>query len=135
MKAELILIENEADYLEARALVDRLIGSGDETDVIRLRAQAKLVEEHEQSRWPRKTPSIPQLLTYLMDQHGLMRGDLIPFLGTASRVSEVLNGKAGLSMTMVRRLRARFGVSADLLIPAGDGGPRRRTTTSRKAAA
>jgi len=59
-----------------------------------------------------------------MDQHGLTRTDLVPLLGTASRVSEVMTGKSGLSMTMIRRLRDRFGISADLLIPAG-GGDRR----------
>ncbi|MGC2499743.1 MAG: hypothetical protein WA374_18505, partial [Acidobacteriaceae bacterium] len=53
----------------------------------------------------------------LMDQHGLSRGDLIPLLGTASRVSEVLTGKRELSMTMVRKLRKRFHIPADLLIP------------------
>jgi HTH-type transcriptional regulator/antitoxin HigA len=41
----------------------------------------------------------------------------VPILGTASRVSEVLRGKKGLSMAMVQRLRARFRVPADLLIP------------------
>jgi antitoxin component HigA of HigAB toxin-antitoxin module len=40
----------------------------------------------------------------------------------SGRVSEVLNGKTGLSMTMVRRLRERFGISADLLIPRGAPG-------------
>jgi len=29
----------------------------------------------------------------------------------------VLSGKKGLSMTMVQRLRARFGVPADVLLP------------------
>jgi HTH-type transcriptional regulator / antitoxin HigA len=53
----------------------------------------------------------------LMDQHGLSRADMVPILGTASRVSEVLSGKKGLSMTMVQRLRARFGVPADVLLP------------------
>jgi HTH-type transcriptional regulator / antitoxin HigA len=57
---------------------------------------------------------------YLMDQHGMTRADLVPLLGGAARVSEVLNGKTGLSMTMVRRLRERFGISADLLIPRGE---------------
>jgi HTH-type transcriptional regulator/antitoxin HigA len=52
-----------------------------------------------------------------MDQHGLSRADLIPLLGTASRVSEVLTGKRELSMSMVRKLRERFHISADLLIP------------------
>ncbi|HEX3674381.1 MAG TPA: helix-turn-helix domain-containing protein [Rhizomicrobium sp.] len=51
-----------------------------------------------------------------MDQHGMTRADLAPLLGTASRVSEVLSGKRELSMTMVKNLRARFHVSADLLI-------------------
>jgi HTH-type transcriptional regulator/antitoxin HigA len=52
-----------------------------------------------------------------MDQHGLTRADMVPVLGTPSRVSEVLRGKKGLSMAMVQRLRARFHVSADLLLP------------------
>ena len=52
-----------------------------------------------------------------MDQHDLSRADLIPLLGTASRVSEVLNGKRELSMSMVRKFRERFQISADLLIP------------------
>jgi HTH-type transcriptional regulator/antitoxin HigA len=52
-----------------------------------------------------------------MDQHGLSRADLVPLLGTPSRVSEVLTGKRQLSMSMVRKLRERFQISAaDLLI-------------------
>lgn len=46
----------------------------------------------------------------------LSRADLVPLLGTASRVSEVLNGTRELSMTRVRKLRDRFQISADLLI-------------------
>jgi HTH-type transcriptional regulator / antitoxin HigA len=48
---------------------------------------------------------------------GLTRADMVPILGTPSRVSEVLRGKKGLSMAMVQRLRARFRVPADLLLP------------------
>ncbi len=40
--------------------------------------------------------------------------------------SEVLSGKCALSMTMVRRLRARFDISADLLIPAPPKARQRR---------
>jgi HTH-type transcriptional regulator / antitoxin HigA len=40
-----------------------------------------------------------------MEQHGLRRADMVPILGTPSRVSEVLAGKKGLSMAMVQRLR------------------------------
>ena len=80
-------------------------------------AQARLIEAYERVRWPRRAPSLPDLLKYLMDQHGLTRVDLVPILGTASRVSEVLNGKRELSMSMVRKLRDRFHIPADLLIP------------------
>lgn len=76
----------------------------------------RLIEAFERARWPTRAPSLPDLLTYLMEQHGLSRADLVPLLGTPSRVSEVLTGKRGLSMSMVRKLRERFHISADLLI-------------------
>jgi HTH-type transcriptional regulator/antitoxin HigA len=116
MKATLIIIENDNDHAQAKALIDELMGSEDAADRARVMAQARLIEAYERSRWPRRRPTLPDLLTYLMDQHGLSRADLVPLLGTASRVSEVLNGKRELSMSMVRKLRERFQISADLLI-------------------
>ncbi|TLY59274.1 MAG: XRE family transcriptional regulator, partial [Gammaproteobacteria bacterium] len=91
-------------------------GTSDPASQARMSAQARLVEAYERTRWPRRAPTLPDLLTYLMDQHRLSRADLVPLLGTASRVSEVLNGKRELSMSMVRKLRERFQISADLLI-------------------
>jgi len=117
MKATLIVIENDADHAEAKALVEKLMGSSEPADLARMTAQARLVEAYERTRWPRRWPSLPDLLTYLMEQHGLSRADLVPLLGTPSRVSEVMNGKRDLSMSMVRKLRDRFHVPADLLIP------------------
>ena len=117
MKATLIVIQNDADHGEAKALVGRLMQSDGEADRARSLAQARLIEAYEKTRWPRKRPALRDLLAYLMDQHGLTRADLIPILGTASRVSEVLSGKRELSMTMIKRLRDRFQVPADLLIP------------------
>jgi HTH-type transcriptional regulator / antitoxin HigA len=116
MKTTLIVIQNKADHADAKKLIEKLMGSSDSQDRARLAAQARLVEAYERTEWPRATPSLPVLLGYLMDQHGLSRADLVPLLGTASRVSEVLSGKRDLSMTMVRRLRERFHISADLLV-------------------
>jgi HTH-type transcriptional regulator/antitoxin HigA len=53
---------------------------------------------------------------------------MVPVLGTSSRVSEVLQGKKGLSMAMVQRLRARFNIPADLLLPPPKKAPRSRPT-------
>src|SRR5437016_14176928 len=116
MKATLIVIQNDADHAEAKALIERLMGTSDPASQARMSAQARLVEAYERTRWPRRAPTLPDLLTYLMDQHRLSRADLVPLLGTASRVSEVLNGKRELSMSMVRKLRERFQISSDLLI-------------------
>lgn len=82
--------------------------STDPSDQARLIAQARLIEAYELNRWPRRVPTLPELLSYLMDQHGLTRTDLAELLGTASRVSEVMTGKRELSMSMVRKLRDRF---------------------------
>ncbi|GFE87714.1 helix-turn-helix domain-containing protein [Steroidobacter agaridevorans] len=117
MKTTLIVIQNDTDHVRAKALIEKLMNSIDPADQARMMAQAYLTEAYERSRWPRRAPSLPDLLTYLMDQHGLSRADLIPLLGRASRVSEVLTGKRELSMTMVRKLRERFHIPADLLIP------------------
>jgi HTH-type transcriptional regulator/antitoxin HigA len=122
MKATLIVIENDADHTEAKKLVERLMESSDPADQARMTAQARLIEAYERSRWSRRMATLPQLLTYLMDQHDLTRADLIPLLGTASRVSEVLNGKRELSMSMIRKIRERFHVPADLLIPPAHSG-------------
>ena len=126
MDATLIVIENDAELARALALVDQLWTSDDPGDIARLRAQAQLIAAYEESKWPRRPARTADLIRYLMDQHGLTRADMVPILGTPSRVSEVLAGKKGLSMAMVQRLRARFHVPADLLLP-----PPRRPRASR----
>ena len=132
MDATLIVIDSDTELARARALVDRLWDSEDSADVARLQAQARLIAAYEESKWPRRSPSTAELIRHLMDQHGLTRAEMVPILGTPSRVSEVLAGKKELSMTMVQRLRERFRVPADLLIPP----PKRvRRATKRAAAA
>jgi HTH-type transcriptional regulator/antitoxin HigA len=130
MDATLVLIDSDAELARARALIERLWGSDDPADMARLRAQALLIAAHEESRWPRRPPGVADLIRHLMDQHGLSRADLVPILGTPGRVSEVLSGKKGLSMAMLQRLRARFHVPADLLLP-----PPNSTRAPKRAAA
>lgn len=117
MDATLIVIDSDAELTRAQALVAQLMASDNPNDIARLEAQARLISAYEQRKWPRRTPGTAEIIRYLMDQHGLTRADMVPILGTASRVSEVLRGKKGLSLTMVQRLRARFRVPADVLLP------------------
>ena len=127
MDATLILIDSAAELGRARALVERLWDSSNPADIARLAAQARLIEAYEDNKWPRRPASMAELIRHLMDQHGLSRADMIPILGTPSRVSEVLRGKKGLSMAMVQRLRARFHIPADLLLPPVKKLPARRS--------
>jgi HTH-type transcriptional regulator / antitoxin HigA len=129
MDATLIVIDCAAELARARTLVDRLWDSDGAADLARLRAQAYLIAAYEESRWPRRPPSTADLIRHLMDQHGLTRADMAPILGTPSRVSEVLRGKKALSMAMVQRLRARFHIPADVLLP-----PIKKTPVRRSAA-
>jgi HTH-type transcriptional regulator/antitoxin HigA len=133
MDVNVIVIDSDAELKRARTLVDKLMASDDPADLARLAAQARLIAAYEQTRWPRQTPRTADVIRYLMDQHGLSRADMVPILGSASRVSEVLSGKKGLSMTMVQRLRARFRVPADVLLPPV-GKAKARGKAKRKAA-
>jgi HTH-type transcriptional regulator/antitoxin HigA len=133
MDATVVLIDSDAELARARALVDRLWDSNDPADIARLEAQARLIAAYEEHKWPRQPASTAELIRHIMDQHGVTRADMVPILGTPSRVSEILRGKKGLSMAMVQRLRARFRVPADLLIPPPKKASARRLT--KRAAA
>ncbi|MFZ1964973.1 MAG: XRE family transcriptional regulator [Roseiarcus sp.] len=133
MDANLIVIDDDAELARARALVEALWDSGAPADIARLRAQALLIAAYEESRWPRRPLSPAELIRHLMDQHGVSRAEMAPILGTPSRVSEVLSGKKGLSLAMVQRLRARFPIPADLLLPP-PGRPGRAAAGKRAAA-
>lgn len=117
MEATLIVIDRDAELARARALVDRLMASDKPADLARLTAQARLIAAYEEEKWPARTPRPAGVIRYLMDQHGLTPADLVPLLGSAERVDDILRGRRQLTLSMVQRLRARFGVPADLLLP------------------
>jgi len=123
METTLIVIDNDAELARARALVDRLMTSDKPGDIARLAAQARLIAAYEEEKWPLRSPSPVEVIRYLMDQHGLKRADLVRLLGSAERVEDILRGRRHLTLAMVQRLRARFDVPADLLLP-----PARRAT-------
>jgi HTH-type transcriptional regulator/antitoxin HigA len=133
MDATLVVIDCEEELARARALVDRLMVSDDPANIARPQAQARLIAAYEHEKWPPRRPNTAAVIRHLMEQHGLTFADLVPLLGTTSRVSEVLHGHRELSLSMVQRLRARFHVPADLLLAPPTERPPRRT--AKRAAA
>lgn len=53
---------------------------------------------------------------FRMEQMGLERKDLEPFIGSCVRVSEVLNRRRGLSLKMIRALHEELGIPLEALI-------------------
>lgn len=113
------LIKTEQQHAEALARVNELMdkeltmGSqeADELEVLAL-----LIERYEQEAFPIDTPDPIEAITFRMEQLGLIKKDLIPFIGSASKVTEVLNGTRQLSINMIRRLSDGLKIPAQILI-------------------
>jgi HTH-type transcriptional regulator/antitoxin HigA len=83
----------------------------DELDVL-----ATLIEAYEDKRFPMDLPDPIDAIEFHIEQQGLSRKDLEPLIGSRARVAEVLNRRRGLSLAMVRRLNAKLGIPAEVLI-------------------
>jgi HTH-type transcriptional regulator / antitoxin HigA len=77
---------------------------------------ATLIDAYETERYPMDPPDPVEAIKFRMEQQGLSRRDLEEIIGTRTRIAEVLNRKRGLSISMIRRLHERLGISADVLI-------------------
>ena len=70
-----------------------------------------LVEEYEERTYPVAESTPVEMIRHLMEANDLRQKDLVDVFGTASIVSDVLNGKRDLAKEHIRRLSARFHVS------------------------
>jgi HTH-type transcriptional regulator/antitoxin HigA len=111
-------IRSEADYEAALKEIERLLNSQPGTpEADRMDVLVTLVEAYEDKHYPIPEPDDPVgVLEYYMESRGLSRSDLLPYLGSKERVSEILNRKRGLSLDMIRRLHAGLEIPADLLV-------------------
>ncbi len=110
-------IRNEADYDAALRRIDALMDAeagtpeGDELDVL-----TDLVEHYEEKHVPMGFPSPISAIEFRLEQAGLAPRDLIPFIGSRAKVSEVLSGKRPLTMPMARALHEHLGIPAEVLL-------------------
>ncbi|HEV2983165.1 MAG TPA: hypothetical protein VGX46_02200 [Vicinamibacterales bacterium] len=110
-------IRNDADYDAALVRIDALMNAepgtpeGEELDVL-----TDLVEHYEEKHVPMGFPSAIAAIEFRLEQAGLSPRELIPFIGSRAKVSEVLSGKRQLTMPMARALHEHFGIPADVLL-------------------
>jgi len=115
-------VRNKKDYADAleklSALMDAEEGTldADERDVLSI-----LIEKYEQEHFPIPKPSPVEAIKFRMEQAGLTQNELIPYIGSRSKVSEVLSGKKDLTLKMIRALHNHLGIPAEVLIrdPSG----------------
>ena len=111
-------IRTEEDYDAALARMDEIffadIGTteGDERDIL-----FDLIEAYEDKHYPIDPPSDPIVaIEFEMDQRGLSPSDLIPYIGSSRKVSEVLSRKRDITMPMARALHKHLGIPAETLL-------------------
>ena len=119
MKNRIKPIRNENDYEEALLLAEELVimdpaPNTDEAD--QLSIIATLIEGYEKSNFPLDIPSAIDAIKFRMDQLDLRPVDLVPYLGSASRVSEILSGKRSLTVDMINALSAGLGIPEKALL-------------------
>ena len=111
------IIKTKADYKEALARIEELFAAvpgtpeGDELELL-----TTLVELYEAKAFPIDLPDPLTAIRFRMEQQGLKPKDLVSFIGSPSKVSEVLSGQRSLSLSMIRNLVTGLEIPAEVLL-------------------
>jgi len=110
-------IKNKKDYDGALKRIESLMDAKrNSPDFDELEVLSILVEKYEDEHFPIKSPDPIESIKFRMEQMGLSQSDLVPVIGSRSKVSEVLSGKRSLSVRMIRALHESLKIPAEVLI-------------------
>lgn len=116
---EVKVIKNEKDYREALNAIEMLMANDpypESAEGEQLELLSTLVADYESKAFPSTLPDPVEAIRFRMEQADLKPADLVPFVGSKSRVSEVLSGKRKLTVEMMRALEAGLGIPAKVLL-------------------
>lgn len=111
------VLKNEREHQEALKKVEALWDApkgGPRAEELEL--WSSLVEAYEQKHHSVPEPDPIEAVKFRMNQLGLKPADVAKFLGGRGRVSEVLNRKRPLSVSMMRTLYHELHVPAESLL-------------------
>ena len=112
-------IKTPEQHAEALSCLDALVSRGERLTQEQqddLEILATLIEKYERDAHPVVSPTPLEAIRFRMDQMGYKQKDLAGLVGGASRASEIMTGKRGLTTEMIRRLRDEWGIPADSLL-------------------
>ena len=127
------VLKSEADHKAALAFVEQLMDQK-YPDEGELELWSLLVEKYEEEHFPIAAPDPIEAIRFRMEQGGLVMADLRPYLQSKSKVSEVMNRKRPLSLSMIRSLHKGLKIPAEVLVqePAGTYPAHRKRSVPRK---
>lgn len=119
MKQQVKVIKTQRDYdaaiVRLSALMDEDITPGSSKEA-ELELLALVIESYERSKIEPVVLDPIEAILFRMDQVGLKKVDLVPYMGSLPKVSEVLARKRPLNLAMIRKLHQGLGIPADVLL-------------------
>lgn len=113
------VITTEADYKTALAEIEKLIDLDPRVktaEAEQLELLTLLVEDYETKEFSKSLPDPVDAILFRMEQQDLTPRSLIPYIGSRSKVSEILSRKRPLTLSMIRALHDGLGIPARVLI-------------------
>ena len=110
-------IKTEQDYNTSIRRIEVLWGAkkdtpqGDKLDLL-----VTLVESYEMKHFPIAPPDPVDAIKFRMEQMDMTKADMVQYIGSQSRVSEILNGRRKLTLGMIKSLYKGLRIPADILL-------------------
>jgi HTH-type transcriptional regulator / antitoxin HigA len=118
------VIKTDAEYTAALSEIERLMDQDPAPNTppgARLELLALLVQQYEAGLFPTELPDPIAAIEFRMEQQGLAPRDLVPYIGSRSKVSEVLARKRPLTLSMTRALHSGLGIPGNVLLQPSNG--------------
>ena len=110
-------IKTQEQYKQVMEKIESLLDSKpNSTEFELLEVLSILADDYENKICPMPQLDPIEAIKYEMEERGLMQKDLIPLIGSKSKVSEVLNRKTSLTVKMIKALYHELGIPANILL-------------------
>ena len=117
------IVKNRTDYEEALSAVETLLDldpSPGTPESEKLELLTLLIQDYEARNVQIVPPTPIEAIKFRMEQQNLTQRDLMPYIGSRSKVSEVLAAKRPLTVSMMRALHSGLGIPANVLLQEQD---------------
>ena len=111
------VIKTEQEYENALERLNDIFNApinskeGDEAELLTI-----FIENYEQEHHPIEAPDPIEAIKFRMEQMNMSKKDLAEVIGYKSRVSEILNRKRRLSLSMIRKLHKKLRIPYESLM-------------------